>query len=309
MDDTAVRPGSRPHHRTRGVRHALIAVLLIALVVLVGSPLRLVALVGSSGSTDRSPTSVPHVLSDVPDELGPIRTEPASVTSDVTDSPDDGPRAPSASSGPGGIVTEGRWGAAPGRPEGLELLLEEFRGGWRVEGGNEEAAAVAVIAAHAWADARRRPAATSNVVDGATMGAIVAVEAVERPGARHAVVTALVAPEGAAGALHRIAVPIVMDLAGPSVAGEPWLLPAPMLQVPSFDGVPITDPDLIASARRALDAVGLPGERLIALEATDGWPFIARLDDALVADPWLRWHLDRFVVAGLPLARAGSAPP
>jgi hypothetical protein len=72
-------------------------------------------------------------------------------------------------------------------------------------------------------------------------------------------------------------------------------------------GTAVADPELIASARRALDAVGLPGDRLVALEATDGWPFIARLAPATgIGDPWLRWHLDRFVVTGLPLHRGAE---
>jgi hypothetical protein len=183
-----------------------------------------------------------------------------------------------------------------------------MRGGWRVESGNEEAAALAVIAAHAWADARR-PDTTSSIGDGPATGAIVVVEAVERPGAHHAVVTVLVAPDGAAGPLHRIAVPVVIGALGPVLAGIPWLLPAPVLDTRTIVGTPVGDPELIASARRALDVVGLPGDRLVALEATDGWPFIARLDDAAGAHPWLRWHLDRFVVTGLPLVRTGSAPP
>jgi len=282
-----------------------VGAVLMTLVVLLGSPLRLFSLLGDIGTADGDERD--HRTTSASD--GPIRDTTASVAPYVTDVGVDGPDARSASTVPTGEVTGRRWGAVPERPEGLELLLEEYRGGWRVEGGNEEAAALAVIAAHAWADVRRRPSGTSpGGTDGRARGTIVAVEAVERPGAHHAVVTMLIAPDGASGPLERIAIPIAMDRHGPSLAGSPWSLPAPAPAVTPVLGMPIDDPELMASARRALDAVGLPGGQLVALEATDGWPFIARLDGT-EAHPWLRWHLDRFVIAGLPLARTEDTRP
>jgi hypothetical protein len=273
----------------------------VTAVILIGSPLRLFALVGDVGASGR-PT--------MPSSDGPTRGTTASVPAVVTETALDGPDARSAAAVPSGDVTAGRWGNAPDRPGGIGLLLEEFRGGWRVEGGNEEAAALAVIAAHAWADVHRRPSVTApGSADVKATGTIVAVEAVERPGAHHAVVTVLVAPDGAAGALHRIAIPLEMGRAGPSLAGAPWHLPAPAIGSTPLVGTPIADPELITSARRALDTAGLPGDRLVTLEATEGWPFIARLDDEDAAHPWLRWHLDRFVVAGLPLARTEGTRP
>jgi hypothetical protein len=273
----------------------------MTLVILVGSPLRLFALLGDRGAGERTTNTSPDA---------PTRPATASVLPVITETVLDGPDARSASTVASGDAMTGRWGGTPDRTGGLELLLEEFRGGWRIEGGNEEAAALAVIAAHAWADVRRRPSRTTpGSADGPAMGAIVTVEAVERPGAHHAVVTALVAPEGAAGTLHRIGIPLVMGPGGPSLAGEPWSLPAPGIAPAAVTGTPVEDAELIASARRALDAVGLPGDRLVALEATDGWPFIARLEDGEAAHPWLRWHLDRFVIAGLPLARSEGTRP
>jgi hypothetical protein len=273
----------------------------VTLVVLLGSPLRLFVLLGDRGAGERTTITFPDA---------PIRPATDSVLPVVTDTVLDGPDARSATTVTSGGMTAGRWGDSPDRTGGLELLLEEFRGGWRVEGGNEEAAALAVIAAHAWADVRRRPSRTTpGSADGPAMGAIVTVEAVERPGAHHAVVTALVAPEGAAGTLHRIGIPLVMSPGGPRLAGDPWSLPAPAITSTTVIGTPVEDVELIASARRALDAVGLPGDRLVALEATDGWPFIARLEDGETAHPWLRWHLDRFVIAGLPLARTEGTRP
>jgi len=221
-----------------------------------------------------------------------------SVTGDVADGIPDG-RSPH----PGTIVSEtvsasdGRWGASPIRPGDSGLLLEEIRGGWRVEAGGEEAAALAVIAAHDWADAR------TTASDGSSGGAIVVVEAVERPGALHAVVTLLIRT---ASELHRLAFPITFGADGPVLAGTPWPLPPPSASMLPLTGAAIGDPELLAAARRALEAVGISGDRLIAVEATDGWPFIARLDDEAAGHPWLRWHLDRFVVSGLPLHRSGE---
>jgi hypothetical protein len=290
---------------------ALIAAAIVTLTVLLGSPLRLFALLGEIGTRDLRGDDVEMSDRDTPPSLdGPTREATASVSVDVTDGGLGGPDSRSASAVPSGGVTAGRWGATSDRPGGIELLLEEHRGGWRVEGGNEEAAALAVIAAHAWADLQRRPPGTPpSSGDGRTTGVIVAVEAVERPGAHHAVVTVLVAPDGTAGTLRRIAIPVVMGPDGASLAGPPWSLPGPATAVLPVVGMPIEDPELIASARRALDAVGLPGERLVTLEATDGWPFIARLDDGTEAHPWLRWHLDRFVIAGLPLSRTEGTRP
>ena len=189
----------------------------------------------------------------------------------------------------------GRWGEPAPRPT-TGAVFEELRGTWRVEPGIEEAVALAVVAAHRWA---AETSAGAGAREGG--GVVVVVEAVERPGAHHGVVTLLVAVEQA---LHRIAQPVRLDTAAPSLAGPPWRLVAPELRLDELEGSAIGDTELLTAARRALDEAGLPGERLTSLEATDGWPFIARLDDE--GDVWLRWHVDRFVIAGLPLAVAGG---
>ncbi len=197
-------------------------------------------------------------------------------------------------------------------------MLEELRGGWRIQGGIEEAAALAVVAGHAWAESRSTPGTPgpgstegTGDADGAVAmagasgvtGTVVTVEAVERPGALHAVVTLLVAT---GGALHRLGVPVLLTPDGPLLAGPPWMLPAPDHAPMTLAGAPVGDTVLVDAARAALERIGIAGDRLTALEATDGWPFIARLDDDTAGHPWLRWHLDRFVVAGLPLDADGN---
>ena len=279
----------------------------IVSVVLLRPPVALLTMFVPNATAERG---APPVMA------GPDAPTLDSVPGIVTDIDDRAAREGTAPLGEvGPDADQGRWGTTPTRPTASGFLIEELRGGWRVEPGNEEAAALAVIAAHAWADALRGPFGPEQGDDGTgATGAIVAIEAVERPGTHHAVITALVAPHGAAGGLRRIAVPVGLGPDGPVLAGPPWQLPAPAstgspLSSLPLRGTPVGDTELIASARRALDAVGLPGDQLVALEATDGWPFIARLDDDATSHPWLRWHLDRFVVAGLPLTRAGSAAP
>lgn len=256
----------------------------------------------------RAPTDV--LARFVPPADVPERAAPAadSVPDDVTTDSDVGAGGPAGTvipptvhdlpQGSAGGDADGRWGPPATRPTS-GLILEELRGGWRVESGMEEAAALAVVAAHAWATERGLVTRTP----GGTGGAIVTVEAMERPGAHHGVVTLLIADDAA---LHRLAVPVRLAPDRPAIAGPPWPLPAPSLAALPVDGTPIGDEELIAAARRALEHVGIPGARMVALEVTEGWPFIARLDDDTDGHPWLRWHVDRFVVAGLPLDAAGE---
>jgi len=199
--------------------------------------------------------------------------------------------------------------AATGTRPSTSLLLDELRGGWRVESGAEEAGALALLAGHAWAAALAGPGSTSRP--------LVAVEAVERPGPFAAVVTLLVAPTGMSGValdaapetsrLVRLAVPVLTRADGAVLAGPPWILPPPSRADGTLAGAPVADTELLAAARRALASIGLDADRLTALEATEGWPFIARLDAPSGSTAvWLRWHVDRFVVAGLPLHSAGA---
>lgn len=199
---------------------------------------------------------------------------------------------------PGFEERDGSGGAHTGQAGAMSVLVEELRGGWRTQAGLEEAVALAVLAGHRWV-------ATATAPGGATSGkgSIVVVEALERPGGPHGVVTLLVVHEDTT---RRIAVPVGLGVDGPALAGTPWELPFAAPGVAALEARAIGDPTLMMAAREALERVGIPGERLVALEATESWPFIARLDDPAGGHPWLRWHLDRFVVTGLPLDRAGD---
>jgi len=207
------------------------------------------------------------------------------------------PRAPvePTGSGPSPAGPAADPGAAdPAGPAGVRLA--EVRGGWRLEEGLETAAAVGLLAGTAWAAA--------DAGDGTVP--LVVIEAVEAPGPGAAVVTLLVAASGPDGPRTvRLVVPVRTGPDEVRPAGTPWVLPGPGLAPLPPNGRPLEDADLLASARAALDRVGLAGDLLVALEATDGWPFLTRLADG-GDGPWLRWHLDRFVVTGVPLRRAAG---
>lgn len=179
-----------------------------------------------------------------------------------------------------------------GGPAGVRVT--EVRGGWRLEDGLETAAAVGLLTATAWA-------AASVTGDHAPT---VVLEAVESPGPGAAIVTALMVSVGERGpGTQRVVVPISVTRDGAVRAGTPWVLPGPALAPYRPEAVAVTDPGLVAAARRALDDVGIDGTSLETLEATEGWAYLTRLSG--VGDgPWLRWHLDRFVVTGVPLRTA-----
>jgi hypothetical protein len=229
---------------------------------------------------------------------GPIAAERIRVSAPPGGSDTDGTQDARGAreAGPGVPAQDG-----PARPVLDGLVLREVRGGWRVAPGVEEAAALALLVGHAW-----RPAspAGGDDVGGTSQLRIVVIEAVEQPGPGAAVITLLIAPEGLTGGatVHRVAVPVLIGEDGAALGGSPWELPPPVHGRRELSGAATDDPDLLRSARLALDAVGLDGSSLIALEATDGWPFIART--VAGPHPWLRWHVDRFVVTGLPLHRA-----
>jgi hypothetical protein len=217
-----------------------------------------------------------------------------------------------------------RWGSTSTRPTAdvAALRLEELRGGWRVAAGVEEAMALASISGHLWA--RSNLTAQGGSVGGTP---VVVVEAVERPGTHDVVVTLLIAPPVAqdrtgtaasdpaggpssstSSELVRLGVPVRLGPDGAVLAGKPWPLPSPArgLILQELRGSPVVDIELLAAARRALEQVGIDGTRLTMLEATDGWPFIAHLEGTApgTGNPWLRWHVDRFVIAGVPLHTA-----
>lgn len=236
--------------------------------------------------------------------------EPERERRDIVRAPRSEPTATQEGATSEAAADAGRWGARAERPSTSGSRIEELRGGWRVEAGAEEAAALGVIAAHAWAHAQGAgqqgdmgQGGMGRTIGAARTAPAVTLEAVERPGPAHAVVTVLVAH---GDSVQRIAVPIVFHATGPALAGGPWRLPSPSTVPVALEGGAVEDEQLLDAARDALDRVGIPGSRLARLEATEGWPFIARLEDDTLGHPWLRWHLDRFVVTGLPLDRAAD---
>ena len=269
-------------HDRRSLRRFGVLTLVVLIVLVVRSPAEVLSIIGpsrSAGATLDADAIVPEGVEAATDHDGPPARTPAG----------------SPAGAPGGDApAEGRWGTPAERPT-TSMLLEELRGTWRVESGAEESVALAVIAAHRWADEQGLAGRTAG-----GGGAIVTVEAVERPGATYGVVTLLVASDDA---LHRVAVPVHLGPDRIALAGRPWPLPAPTLRTVGMERSPIGDSELLAAARRAVEHIGVAGDRLVGLDATDGWPFIARLDGD-GDDLWLRWHVDRFVVAGLPLQMA-----
>ncbi len=234
-----------------------------------------------------------------PERLVPARGGTVAAMPVATDAarPDD---AGSGAGLPAPIVSPSNGAAAtPGGSPDLHLV--ELRGAWRTAEDLGTASALALLAG----------AAQLATVDPTGPPPRLAVEAVEQPGPSAAVVTLLVAPDTDAGSgtgagrTTRLAVPVTLGPDGVRLAGTPWTLPGPALTVVAPPGRPVTDADLLAAARDALDRAGLDGAVLTALEATDGWPFRTRLGDG-VEGPWLRWHLDRFVVTGLPLHEAAG---
>jgi hypothetical protein len=265
-----------------------------------------------------------------PVELLTRSTAPRSGAPDTTNVP-----SPSGGTGPAGSDdVDERDRAVPARPEPDRppqvaqdaLLLREVRGGWRLAPGVEEAAALALLVGHGWS-----PDAGGGMGGVSTGDRVVVLEAIEQPGPGAAVVTILVsssrrlagawdgvdeggdgvgpgtsaAPGEGPALVHRLAVPIVIGIDGATLGGTPWQLPAPRHRGPALTGPAVDDPLLVSAARRALDAVGIDGHTLVSLEASTSWPFIARTADG--PHPWLRWHVDHFVVTGLPLQQAAVA--
>lgn len=287
--------GGRGTTGRRG-RHGAIALVTLALVVAVLRPASLLRL--------------------LPDDPGRAAPTPAVGASPAAPAdPTDRPPAPVA---PDGAAPD----PTPGPEDAPPLRLTEVRGGWRLTGGTEEAAALGLLLA------RTHLAREAGVVD-------VALEAVERPAGDLAVVTvlALVVPRTPAPAssgaddpalpgtrddpepiggrerLVRLAVPVAVDAGGARPAGTPWPLPAPDGGSAAPSGRPIEDPATLDAARAALTSAGLDGAALVRLERTASWPVLAHLTPSdgrtdTVRTVWLRWHLDRFVVAGVPLDRA-----
>lgn len=294
------RRADRGHRLPRAVVPIALVVLLLASVVI--DPGRILSRtllpVPTTSATARFPT------------LATAGMGATTARTSDTDPSRTGPRRPEGvEQSAAGARDDGGMPTSEGSMSGTTALrLEEVRGGWRMEAGVEEAMALASVSGHLWA--RSHLTAQGGSVDAAP---VVVVEAVERPGTDDVVVTLLIAPlahadrsTGAATSeLIRLGVPVRLGPEGAALAGAPWRLPAPRLGLlpQELQGSAVVDTLLLDAARHALERVGIDGRRLTALEATDGWPFIARLDDTAqgTGHPWLRWHVDRFVVAGLPL--------
>lgn len=196
------------------------------------------------------------------------------------------------------------------------LALEELRGRWRVAGGEEELAALAVVLARA----HLTGIGPGLAVDGADPPAAsyaehLVVEAVEHPSPVTAVVTVLAIllidddPEPSRVELRRLAVPLTTGDDTPAIAGQPWELPPPPLPVAaSVDLEPVEDPSLIAAADTALAVAGLGAQHTTALATAPGWPLVATTTDPEGEEHavWLRRHLDGLVVAGSTLAGAST---
>lgn len=203
--------------------------------------------------------------------------------------------------------------SAPSLPEAVEI-----RGRWRLHAGVEEAASVGLVVARA----ALTGVAPVLEIDGVTADGPdryaehLVVEAVEQTGidAMTVTVVAIVLTTGdeLGAEVARLAVPITLDDDGAHPAGPPWQLPAPSLtpRPPQLD--PVDDPQQHQWAAEALDAAGLTELELASLLAAEGGPAAAvtRSADGTQQTVWLRRHLDGFVVAGVPLARARTdAPP
>jgi len=216
--------------------------------------------------------------------LAALRGAPPGTETSVSDGTD-------ASAGAPDRTMPGRRSTEPTAPVTDPPALEEVRATWRVSGGTEEAAALGVVVA-------RR-----TVTRDGDRPAFAVLEAVERPAGDAVVVTVLVETDD--GTLERIAVPIALDPTGARLAGPPWRLPPPELTFLRPSTTPIDDARLLESAREALERVGRTGTGLT-LGRTTSWPVVARFEtERGIEELWLRWHLDRFVVAGLPLDRSG----
>lgn len=194
----------------------------------------------------------------------------------------------------------------------------------------DEARAVAVVAARRWLTtvgpdaAAPPPDATGG--DGGDAGAAggvyaehLVVEGVDHPGPGAAVVTVRALVLRVAGDVYegvevrRVAVPLRFDAGGAAPAGDPYLLPldepvpAPIESTGSID-----DPDLLLLAGEALVAAGYRVDEVHALHRTASWPLVVTADVGVGDAParrlgvWLRPHLGGLVVAG---TRPGPAEP
>jgi hypothetical protein len=203
----------------------------------------------------------------------------------------------------------------------ITLEGHERRGRWRVEAGEEEAVALAVVAGRAWLtgvepvlDLGLGPA-QQGAGGGGGYAEHLVVEAVEQPAPDAVVVTLVAVVLDAAGnsppAVRRLAIPVASTPNGPRLVGSPWELPPPILDRVVLAREATTDATDLEAARSALVAAGLTDLDLVALHRTGGWPVIAEVTTPgtdVAREVWLRRHLGGYVVAGTTLAGNDPAP-
>jgi hypothetical protein len=267
----------------------------------------------ASPDADGSPAARSDRPHDAPEDNGGDGPAPLDADDRAADQ-----AAPSDSAGPDPD-------ASPPAPGTGQPLLVEHRGRWRLEPGAEEAAALAVVVARSWLTDHDPQLDVSGVERPDNAGALryaehLVVEAVEFTATDLAVVTVLAVvldgDDELDTAVRRLAVPIAMD-ADVRPAGTPWWLPGPTLTSLTPDTEPIEDAAELLGAAEALQTAGYQDvavDRLDALGPTAALVTVtARTPDGEAVDGtvWLRRHVDRFVVAGMPVHphRSGQRGP
>ncbi|MBS3942129.1 MAG: hypothetical protein KG028_14310 [Actinobacteria bacterium] len=198
---------------------------------------------------------------------------------------------------------------------GDTLVAETWQGGWREFPGDGATVAVAAAVARAWLTGLAPVLDVAGVTpdDATGYAEHLTVEAIERPGPGAAVVTfsAVVLDGGdpATARLRRVAVPVDERAVDPRPAGAPWELKGLDLTPTAPDVADELGDEHWPAAEAALRAGGFVDAELHGLQRTTAWPVLAAISTPTPDGPrhqvvWLRRHLDRFVVAGLPLTQA-----
>ncbi|MBW3621519.1 MAG: hypothetical protein KY461_14845 [Actinobacteria bacterium] len=216
----------------------------------------------------------------------------------------------------------GEVGGAPGASDDGDLRATITSSGALVAVDEDEARAVAVVAARRWLTTVGPGAADPGTSSDAVYAEHLVVEGVDHPAPGAAVVTVravVLRIEGGdygATEVRRVAVPLRFDAGGASPAGTPYALPVddPSL-VPIETTEAIEDPDLLLVAGEALAAAGYRDISVVALHRTSSWPLVVTADASVDDGParrlavWLRPHLGRLVVAGTRPRPAPTASP
>ena len=187
----------------------------------------------------------------------------------------------------------------------------------------DEARAVAVVAARRWLTTVGPGASAPGTSADAVYAEHLVVEGVDHPAPGAAVVTVravVLRVEGGdygATEVRRVAVPLRFDAGGASPAGMPYALPVDdRTPVPIETTAAIEDPDLLLLAGEALAAAGYRDISVVALHRTTSWPLVVTAEVSVDDTPasrltvWLRPHLGRLVVAGTrPRPAPAASPP